>query len=60
MASRCRPSHQLIHNEATVVAQSANRFPPLQLRMKGKTFNRHNTGKTVTVNEDTSRDSILR
>ena len=35
------------HSEATAVAQSVNRFPPLRPRKKRKVFNRHNTGTAM-------------
>ena len=49
MASHCRPQQlDLFHCEAIVATQSSNGFPSLKLGIKCKTFNRHNTGETMT------------
>ena len=48
------------HNEVTVFSQSENRFPPLRLGMKCKVFDRHSTGKIMTIKQNTISNNILR
>ena len=61
VGSCCRPSNQThFTGRPPLVSQFTNRFPPLRLGVKYTMFNKHDTGKIVTVKQNTGSDSILR